>query len=86
MGERATGRSLEFFDFLDISSIVDFFPMPAASRFLSDSFFSRCSRAGARDAREGASGLSGEEIVGVWSSSRVLFWGIEDGVVPLGEF
>lgn len=62
---------------------MDFIPTPVASRFLSESFFSRCSRAGPREEREGASGLRGDETVGVWSSSKGRFKGMAEGVVPL---
>ena len=73
---------------------------PLASRFLSDSFFSRCSRMGGPGAGELAaataafrarlaakSGLRGEEMAGAWASSstRGLFWGIKDGGGPAIE-
>lgn len=61
---------------------------PLASRFLRDSFFSRCSRAGALRVLEvAASGLRGEETAGMCcSSSRFIgrFGGIVEGVALRG--
>lgn len=61
---------------------------PFASRFFSDSFFSRCSRAGAFRVREFAkSGLRGDDTAGTCCSSSKLKgrFGAVEGVELLGR-
>lgn len=62
---------------------------PFASRFFNDSFFSRCSRAGAFRVRELAkSGLRGDETAGTCCSSsrpNARFGGAVEGVELLGR-